>query len=187
MKDNTERQIKKAFLELNLLHQSERISVKQIVEKANISRATFYTYYENVESLVDEIEDTVISDVEEMLGMWEYIPIDSFNCSKPFPNILKLSYYVNKNMITFKAIFGEYGRPSFYRRYQEMIRKAHYKKWTEEGYNNEQSIILASLAAGGITSICEDWIKNDYKTSPEKMALILSKMICALSSIGNIL
>ena len=48
-----------AYLQLLYNHSPNEITVKQIVEKANASRSTFYTYYESKEQLISHIKELI--------------------------------------------------------------------------------------------------------------------------------
>ncbi len=52
--------IKDAFLELEAEQPFDKISVKQICERAEISRATFYLHFDNINEVLDEVLDDAL-------------------------------------------------------------------------------------------------------------------------------
>ncbi len=52
--------IKDAFLAMNKNTPYEKISVKQICEHVEISRATFYLHYDNINAVLDEVIDDAL-------------------------------------------------------------------------------------------------------------------------------
>lgn len=64
-KNDTKTAIYNAAYELFSRHGFRRISVQDICQKANISRKTFYCYYDNKMSLVREILDTISKSTSE--------------------------------------------------------------------------------------------------------------------------
>lgn len=61
----TKQRIKDAFLELYRQKRIERISIKEITEKANINRGTFYVYYIDIYDLQEKVEDDAIEQIKE--------------------------------------------------------------------------------------------------------------------------
>lgn len=59
----TKRNIKNAFIELRSHKPLERISVKELSELAEISKATFYLHYRDIYDLSDQLQKEVIQDV----------------------------------------------------------------------------------------------------------------------------
>lgn len=57
----TKIKIKEAFLELYKIKNFQRITVKDICQKAYVARTTFYHYYKNIVEVIEEIEDEVIN------------------------------------------------------------------------------------------------------------------------------
>lgn len=59
----TKRNIKNAFIELRTKKPLERISVKELSEIAEISKATFYLHYRDIYDLSDQLQKEVIRDI----------------------------------------------------------------------------------------------------------------------------
>lgn len=60
----TKRKIKVAFLELYKKKRIEKISIKEITEKAQVNRGTFYVYYIDIYDLKEKIEDETIEKIK---------------------------------------------------------------------------------------------------------------------------
>lgn len=52
-----------AFIELRTKKELRKITVKELCEKANINKSTFYAHYEDIFQLSDQIESTVVKQV----------------------------------------------------------------------------------------------------------------------------
>ena len=59
----TKRSIKQAFLQLREQKPLERITIKELAELAEISKATFYLHYKDIYDLSGQLETEVIQDV----------------------------------------------------------------------------------------------------------------------------
>ncbi|WP_246566965.1 TetR/AcrR family transcriptional regulator [Mammaliicoccus lentus] len=58
--------IKKAFIQLLEDSQIERITIRQISDKADINRGTFYLNYDDKYALLEEMEDEQIADLKKI-------------------------------------------------------------------------------------------------------------------------
>ena len=59
----TKRSIKNAFIKLRSTKPLEKITVKELVELAEISKATFYLHYRDIFNLSDSLQKEVIQDI----------------------------------------------------------------------------------------------------------------------------
>lgn len=65
----TLREIRMAFLSLAKEKPLERITVKELCDRALINKATFYSHYDNLDSLIEQMEDEF---VQKLTGDIEY-------------------------------------------------------------------------------------------------------------------
>ena len=69
----TRRSIKNAFLQLRASKDLERITVKELADLAEISKATFYLHYRDVYDLSEELEQEVLQNCLDSIPHPEYI------------------------------------------------------------------------------------------------------------------
>ena len=82
----TLREIRSAIMELAKNKPLEQITVKELCEQALINKATFYSHYDNINALLEEIEDEF---VKNLTGEIEYAHL-SFDDPEQF--IAKLNH-----------------------------------------------------------------------------------------------
>ena len=94
--EKTKRSIYNAFIELRARKPLEKITVKELCEKAQINKSTFYVYYHDVYDLSDKIENEVISEVVKNLDNTEEILTDPAG----FAEKLFLGYSAQNSLIS---------------------------------------------------------------------------------------
>ena len=67
----TKRTFQSSLIELSKERPLNKISVKQVCEKAELSRNAFYFHYEDINALIKEIEDSMIEDIKSMFSSIE--------------------------------------------------------------------------------------------------------------------
>ena len=68
--------IKKSLLELMQNTPYERITVKELCQKADINRATFYSHYDSLATLMEEIE---YEECTELFDLLDDILVDEYH------------------------------------------------------------------------------------------------------------
>jgi len=96
----TERSIKNAFLELRAKRAIEKITVKELIEKAEISKGTFYLHYADIYALSEAIEDDIVREITESVPWTDFL-IRDFSS---FTRNLALAYIAKESII--KTVFS---------------------------------------------------------------------------------
>lgn len=81
--------IRHAFVELVLEKDLEKITVKNIVERAEISRGTFYAHYSDMYAVIEEIENETMGKMLEFLSDFKDIDL----VQNPMPFLLKVAHF----------------------------------------------------------------------------------------------
>lgn len=91
----TLRSIKNAFLQLRAHKALERITIKELTELAEISKATFYLHYKDIYDLSDQLQREV---VQNILGevLHEAVPLNSMAV---LTHRLFQAFFANQSMI----------------------------------------------------------------------------------------
>ena len=91
----TKRNIKNAFIELRTRKPLERISVKELAELAEISKATFYLHYRDIYDLSDSLQREVIQNVLDSIPQPEILMYDT----PKFTEALFHAFYSQQTLI----------------------------------------------------------------------------------------
>ncbi len=68
----TIRNIHKSFIELFKGKDYEKITVKELIEKAEISKKTFYRYYSSIDNLFLEIQDKITDEYIQKFSLLSF-------------------------------------------------------------------------------------------------------------------
>ena len=118
--DETKKRICDAFLELYADNDIEKITIKMISEKAEISRSTFYTHFMDIYDLFSQIETTFFDELKAHL-----IPgVPRILSGENLMNIIPDSDFYEKYKMEFKLFIGTYGKSNVPERIKEIIRGA---------------------------------------------------------------
>ena len=169
--------IKKAFLEL--LHQKpmNKITVREICERAEINRSTFYKHYLDCYDLVDQHKEEALLQLDDLMADMEG--------NEAMPVLLAILQAMKNHADTFKlfgpgAGAGEFTRQAVQRCYRYL--DLHLSCSPRQGWAEWQKEISCTFLIGGISSVIEQWMQCGCKEPPEQIAeavLSLSEIVTA--------
>ena len=166
MKDKTKIDVEflKAFSILMYSKDLSQISVNEICKKANLSRRTFYNYYNSKEEFIVESILIILDEITKILYTDLYFETEIL--------VKMLSYlYNNKDIILAFILYF----PDIILIVKEYAKEIvlHSKKINNqklgEAYGIPPSFAL-DLYTMSIISIVFTWIKNGFKETPEEIA-----------------
>lgn len=160
-----------ALCELLEVTPLNKISVTDIAKKCDVSRQTFYNYFDDIYGL---LEWYFIQETKVLLD--DYSDID--NWEKGYIRIMKWALK-NKNIVlnTYRSIQHEYVEVFIYDvLYQYIIRVVEKESY---GLNvtNDQKFFVADFYTLAITACSLNWIRKGMKDKPEDIAKNVSSLI----------
>lgn len=147
----TKNAIRTAFTALLAQKEIDEISVKDIADKANLNRKTFYYYYKGIYEVVDEIENEIVEALDQMFG-----GIDFKDPTKT-PHIIfeKITEVLNGNIVFFTQLLKLNGSADLINKIFKIL-----KCKVEETYLN--NLKLDKTSTDFISSYCLAGILNAY-------------------------
>ena len=102
--EKTKTAIHNTFLELRSKKPLEKITIKELCEKAQINKSTFYSHYKDIYDLSDQLEtDVVASVIEAIPPFWLKICFSAISPGIPssgscFPEPEQENWYAKSNI-----------------------------------------------------------------------------------------
>jgi hypothetical protein len=174
---NTKDLIQKAVIQNMKIQDIHSIKVCQLVNTLNISRSTFYLYYDSVFDVLQDIEDTFFENLQALANnFWSYPPNIRY-LQEPHPIIQKTMTFLRDNMETPKVLWGPYGDPLFKSKCKKMIRKAFFPSHIYELLDSDETTLSVAYMTGGHLELINHWIENDCSYDLEKLSLLIYRLM----------
>lgn len=170
----TKERIKDAFFELYKDQKIEKISIKEITDKAQLNRGTFYVYYKDIYDLLDQAEDEIIQELlaklKGTIGLLLFQDHDNFSIKPALQLFIKHSKYL-------KILLGSNGDPNFTHKLKsiviqsvkEMIEASPHAKKKNLDYIME----YVSSAQLGLLSY---WLRKDMELDIDEFEVIMKRI-----------
>lgn len=181
----TRRMIRDAFTELMEEKGFDGVTVRDLAEKANINRGTFYLHYQDKYDLMEQSEREILNEIEEMVKEFNKITskqesLTLINQQEPHPFLLKLFEYISENSDFMKVIIGPKGDPAFQVKLKEIVRLYIHEKTTNHLSSAEMIVPLEYLSAfvtSAYLGVIQQWLENGMEKSHREIALVLMRMM----------
>ena len=153
--EQTRANLTEAFWTLYLEKPIEKITVREITERAGYNRATFYLYYRDVYDLFAQLEDGVLSQVRALVDE-RLLAGDTLDFSEHMGLIIDLAQRFDGFMPRLMA-----GDPSFEERLKEIIAPLLDRFiLPEEGLSPREQDVLRAFYLSGLLGAVGAWMAD---------------------------
>lgn len=169
----TRRRIREAFL--SLLEEKDRITVKELAERADIDRKTFYLHYTSTADVMEEIQDELLCHVTELLS--EYDPATPGDSAAVI--FRQLNEFVEANSSLYRRLLSADRYSFFYHKLQNALQAVIVANWQQRPglrLDAMQLELYARFIAAGLMSIYVSWLENPRYT-PEEVSGTVSALL----------
>lgn len=168
------RLIADAFIALMLERPYDRITVQDIIDRADVGRSTFYAHYRDK-------EDVLVSESERVLALF-YAHVDAQgSASRPLIPSLELFRHVDEFHHLYLALVRGHAIQIFYQTWQHALRAGVEQRLaTHSPQTGSAPIplpILADYVAGTFLHLLRWWLEHDRPHPPERMDEIFRQLI----------
>lgn len=169
------RMIREAYMELLKEKDLSKITVTDIITRADLNRATFYAHYPDVRGVTEEIENEII---EKMLEVLKEFQFTSF-FRNPAPLLLKISRYLEEDTDFYRILVRANGSEIFMEKLKKVF-SDHMLNDSDIPESVRQSKMVelrVCYFAGGIVNLYKQWFRGDLNCTLNDIALEVSKLL----------
>lgn len=175
----SKRLIHEAFLAILKEKQLERITVTDIVARADINRSTFYAHYPDVHGLIEEIEDEAVSG---SIALLKELENDSF-----FQNPKLFVRALIKPLTENKELYTLMGRSDYALNQLEKLKIAltdqviHSPHVPNSIRDSSHFEIRIQFFIGGIINVYRQWLQGNLECNLDDICDVIAELIQAAS------
>ncbi len=168
--DATRNTFIRVFCEFYEARPIEKITVKEIAERAGYSRATFYNYFKDPYDLMQHVEDAFIAHVLSSINA-------NVNCSGSFDNfVLSFTDAVTSNETYGFILFKNPYNAQFINRFKKKVLPALCKTFNISK-DNKSALYALEFYTLGVISIFSRWTQNDDELTLEELAILIKRIL----------
>lgn len=182
MPDNQRVRLTKKLLQdslISLLQKESihKISIKQICDKAQINRSTFYKYYGSQYDLLEEMEKDILDRINSYLEPGT----DSTTLYDP-QRLTKAIEFINENIDLCRLLLNNNVDPKFPEKLVLSLQSTPHLAGNQLSgkYSDAEFSYIFDFAIGGGFYYIKSWINKENRESPEEIAKLLSDIVFKL-------
>lgn len=159
--------IRQAFLELLREKRFEKITVTDIVNRADINRSTFYAHYTDVKALIEEIQYEIVNRSISLIKETDFLEL----LNSPIPFLQKLIDIANEN----RELYTILGKTALSFNQLEKIKVLLVEKAMnlteipEEIRSQKKFEIRVNFFVGGIINVYQQYLVGTLDATPDEI------------------
>ena len=165
----TKRALREGLAELLTQKSIQNITVKELTDKVDIHRSTFYANFTDIYDLYSQIEDAIVQEISDIFT--ENYSVDS----KAFFEIL--FKYISENRQVCRMYLGKNVSSTFSNRLTDLFKEAYLLCWQNEyGFigTAEQLDYYTHFYLSGSLAVVGKWMDEDFEYSTEQLIMMFA-------------
>ena len=142
----------------------EKITIKELCQRADVNRGTFYVHYNDQEDLLQQIQDELIEGMQNLCEKGGCKKSDWFK-------------YVRENKDAVLCLYSHQATKSFAERINSLLREYLKLSVKDRGIKDEgKNEILFDYLVSGIVGCTLHWLTRDCPCDDEQLICILERL-----------
>lgn len=148
----------------------EKITIKEVTEKAGYNRSTFYEYFTDVYDVLEQIEDALISNLQELPVQ----QLSSNELSSPFETLFSV-YLQHSEYLA--VLLGDHGDPAFQGRIKNSIKPIMKQALISQGEKDDFELdYTLEYALSAMIGVLSYWVNDEQAPPLEKLMELLGRL-----------
>ena len=166
----TQRLLEEALIRLLKKKNIHEISIYEITEEADISRATFYLHYKSPHELLLALEKKLL---EEIIAAYKVHDV-----SDPAEFLLTLYTYVQTHHELLLLLLHPETGSGFWEKMSRAVRKEHFCLWADplSQLTEKERAYIGVFVIEGYISVIKEWLLGGMQETPQEMVALSGRL-----------
>ena len=173
--ERTRNAIINAFKEMIIEKEFKEITIKELANKANINRKTFYLHYESMEEILFDLALEISDLLFEMLENNGFFTTGAFDINiliKCIEELLNTNYELTKKIVSAQSY------RFFARNIKDLVKDSFIRKVRKKVKLSEYTMnIVGDYIASGIAKLLKDWFEDQGDLTAKDIAKLASALV----------
>ncbi|MFS0781472.1 TetR/AcrR family transcriptional regulator [Bacillus sp. 1P06AnD] len=167
--------IRHAFVELVLEKDIEKITIRNIVEKAEISRGTFYAHYSDIYAVFEEIENEIMGEIAVILNEFKSADI----IQNPRPCLEKMALFFNQDIEFYRKSINTKYTPNYVKNIKELlvVKILSYEETHSSIQKSKEFTLRVHFYVGGLISLFQEWLEGTFECTLNELTATITKFM----------
>ncbi|MCC3376103.1 TetR/AcrR family transcriptional regulator [Cohnella sp. REN36] len=177
----TKKLLRRALLEIIEEKGVEGITVRDLTDRAEINRGTFYLHYQDVPNLLDKLQEEIFAGLAEIIHEMDIAKLLSESTNdKPASSLLQIFEYLDRHADYFRVMLSPKGDISIAIRFKNEMTRRMYDKLTTFQPQEELMLVsrewLIAYVSSATLGVIQHWLSTGRKLSPYEIAHVMTRL-----------
>lgn len=169
----TRKHIRRVFLQMYAEADIHSITIHDLCREAGIVKSTFYTYYDDKYSVLDEIENEMLQHLAGINARLEDVDVEQVLHGNPLKQASLSVDYLLEHLEEFRIVMGSHGDPRFENMWRRDIADSFKDRFLKEKRDPQRAGLACAIFSSTLIGIYRYFIFQNPMISKEDFALIL--------------
>jgi len=172
----TTKLFRQGLMELMREKSIKDISVRELTDKVDVNRGTFYLHYHDIYDMVEQIENEMIEELIKLLNIHPQKGLQS----EPLPILIEVFTFLSNNTDIATVFLGNHGDLYFADKIKNIVKDQLINEWLFKDFSGQKKENIEYFYAfifAGCIGIFRAWLESDLKRTPTEMATIAEQII----------
>ena len=171
----TKSQLRQALMQLMTEKPFKSISVRELSERADINRGTFYIHYRDVSDLLQHLEDEMAERLITVCRKYAYTD----TAVEAFPYLTELYRFAQENADLCQVLLGANGDRVYTDRICSILYSYFLRDFVARFYSGDRDRLeyFCRFIVSGNLTLTLQWLASGTKETPEEMAQLAGGII----------
>jgi AcrR family transcriptional regulator len=148
-----------------------KITIKELCEKADINRTTFYAHYRDQYDLLKQIEEETLGSIEDMLNKYD----DKRSKREVLEMVEKILEFIAGNSSSLQVLLSENGDIGFQKKLFRhfMLKEQVMRYFPKKSIGEETKEYWSVYVINGAVGLVQHWLKENMSIPVPELARIL--------------
>lgn len=171
----TQKLLKDSLIELMQEKEFKNISVKDITDRADLNRGTFYLHYNDTYHLLQQMQEDVLNDFQDMINCYGH----AFKGGTLLPVLNPVIDYIVANAAVCRIMFENNASSDFADKFHHLIHE-NGRLIIREMYPDADetiSVCFFEFVTYGLIGMLKQWIHTGMTLPKDKLAMLADKAV----------
>ncbi|MEA4925663.1 MAG: TetR/AcrR family transcriptional regulator [Syntrophomonadaceae bacterium] len=171
----TKKVLKESLAILLLKKNINNITIKELVDLADVNRGTFYLHYRDIYDMLAQIETEMLNDLEDISNKFPAALLKE----SAQPYICEIFQYIADNQTFCKMLLSPHGDMAFVDKLKKLVEEKCFCSLMESFPENalQHYQYFAAYTVSGCIGLLQTWIETGMKVSPRELSQVAEGMI----------
>lgn len=171
----TRARLEQAMLELLQEKDARSITVRELTERADVNRGTFYAHYQDVFDLQDQMEEELFQRLGDLLSAYSPQTLQKGLT----PLLTDVFRFVRDDPVLQLAFLDQRTQDAFFRRLDQLIYQKCREDWQGLFLPLDQELwgCCLDFLVSGAVGLARGWMRRGFQEEPEQMAQLANRLI----------